>query len=631
MIVGAQEGYRLWAATYDEKPNPLLALEERLLTPLVGDVSGKRIVDVGCGTGRWLGRLRECGAASVVGIDASPEMLARAGAKGPGGALVCARGDRLPLRTGAADVILCSFLLGYVPDLTGFAREIARVAAPGALVFLSDFHPEASARGWRRSFHHQGENFEVQNFARPISEIQTVFEAAGFDCAEVRETRFEEPERGVFAAAGKPELFAAAVAAGPAVYLLRFQRKPGRVALSQEPDCAIRLTGARVAVDARTAVAADWEIRGGRVHQWKNGGIKSAGTPALDLTGCMVLPGLINAHDHLEFNLFPRLGQGPYRNFLEWAQAIYWPEEWPVCQYTAIPKRVRLWWGALKNLLSGVTTVCHHNPYDADVFTDFPVRVVNRYGWAHSIALGGDIETKYRRTPVDAPFIIHLAEGTDEESGSEIFQLDRLRSLGSNTVVVHGVALNERGHRLLQERGAALVWCPSSNLFTLGKTIATATVCSYERAALGTDSALSGAGDLLDELRTAVELGLTPDRAFDMVTSAACDILQLRSGEGALRDGGIADLLIVRDGGASPAEALCSLQRSDIEAVVVGGRPRMMSHDFASRWPAALPTMQEITIDGVRRLVDAPVAELVRTAQEHVGADLRLAGKPVSA
>ena len=124
----------------------------------------------------------------------------------------------------------------------------------------------------------------------------------------------------------------------------------------------------------------------------------------LDLSGHVVLPGLINAHDHLEFNLFPRLGRGPYANAGEWARDIYHPARSPVREHLRVPMRVRLWWGALKNLLSGVTTVCHHNPYHADVFNaEFPVRVVRRFAWAHSLEFEPDRARRFRSTPADRP------------------------------------------------------------------------------------------------------------------------------------------------------------------------------------------------------------------------------------
>src|SRR5262245_47510100 len=85
---------------------------------------------------------------------------------------------------------------------------------------------------------------------------------------------------------------------------------------------------------------------------------------AIDLENRLILPGLINAHDHLEFNLFPRLGRGPYSNSADWARDIYQPEVSPVREHLSVPRNIRMLWGGLKNLLCGVTTVCHHNPYD---------------------------------------------------------------------------------------------------------------------------------------------------------------------------------------------------------------------------------------------------------------------------
>src|ERR1700754_4578557 len=49
-----------------------------------------------------------------------------------------------------------------------------------------------------------------------------------------------------------------------------------------------------------------------------------------DFSGHFLYPGLINAHDHLEMNLYPRLGTPPYNNYTEWSKDIYKPGESPL-------------------------------------------------------------------------------------------------------------------------------------------------------------------------------------------------------------------------------------------------------------------------------------------------------------
>ncbi|MGB0064509.1 MAG: methyltransferase type 11, partial [Terracidiphilus sp.] len=63
-----QGAYQLWAAHYDSAVNPLLALEERRMAAQFGDFSGKDIVDLGCGTGRWLKKLESCRPRSLTGV-----------------------------------------------------------------------------------------------------------------------------------------------------------------------------------------------------------------------------------------------------------------------------------------------------------------------------------------------------------------------------------------------------------------------------------------------------------------------------------------------------------------------------------------------------------------------------------
>ena len=178
----------------------------------------------------------------------------------------------------------------------------------------------------------------------------------------------------------------------------------------------------------------------------------------LDLSGHLVMPGLINAHDHLEFNLFPQLGRGPYRNAGEWARDIYHPDRSPIREQLCVPKAVRLWWGALKNLLSGVTTVCHHNPYEREIFdADFPVRVVRRFAWAHSLEFEPDLAAHFRKAPPSYPFLIHCAEGTDAAARREVHALDGLGALDERTAIIHGVGLTGAGLALMRRRRASLV------------------------------------------------------------------------------------------------------------------------------------------------------------------------------
>jgi cytosine/adenosine deaminase-related metal-dependent hydrolase len=329
----------------------------------------------------------------------------------------------------------------------------------------------------------------------------------------------------------------------------------------------------------------------------------------LDLSGHARLPGLINAHDHLEFNLFPKLGRGGYRNAVEWAYDIHNPERSPVREHLRVPKAVRLWWGGLKNLLSGVTTVCHHNPYEPEVFgPEFPVRVVRRMTWAHSLTF----QPKLARRRAGWPFVVHCGEGVDAEARGELDALDAAGALDSRTAIVHGVGLTRAGIELLQRRGASVIWCPSSNLGMLGRTLSRTVLRSGLPIALATDSALSAPVDLLDELEVARRF-VPVARAYEMVTSAPARILRLPQRKN--------DWIAIHIGTGAVA------------LVVIGGRVRLISPELARQLPRCeRGRFQLLHVEGrAPVLVDADIRQLRRAAAKHLGRDLRLAGKRILA
>jgi len=126
-----------------------MEVEQMVVLSLLPPVSGRRVLDVGCGTGRYLHLAGALGA-KVIGIDLSPAMLARAR---DGGAAV-ARGDMaaLPVTSATCDVVLCGLSLMDIEALDDVVKEFARVLRPRGVVVCSTLHPSGRAQGWQRTF-----------------------------------------------------------------------------------------------------------------------------------------------------------------------------------------------------------------------------------------------------------------------------------------------------------------------------------------------------------------------------------------------------------------------------------------------------------------------------------------------
>ena len=203
--ISVSDGYSLWAGTWDTAPSPIVALERRALLPWLERLHSRRAIDIGCGTGRWAAVL------SAIGVDVSPAMLAIAATK-PGlrGRLAVADAGLLPIANRTADLVLCALTLAHVRNHAAALRELSRILEPGGTLILSDFHPAAIARGWRRTFRHDGQVYEIETHPYTVDQLLTMGRDANLSCQECCEATIGESERELFHLAGRPDLFEAA-------------------------------------------------------------------------------------------------------------------------------------------------------------------------------------------------------------------------------------------------------------------------------------------------------------------------------------------------------------------------------------------------------------------------------------
>ncbi len=149
-----QRYYRWQARIYDATRWSFLFGREKILREVAGRVKARRILEVGCGTGRNLVRLAELfPQAEIVGVDLSAEMLRKARRK------VASAGGRVKLREGAYegglgegagfDVVLFSYCLSMVnPGYEELLRRGVEDLREGGVLAVVDFHD--TGWGWFR-------------------------------------------------------------------------------------------------------------------------------------------------------------------------------------------------------------------------------------------------------------------------------------------------------------------------------------------------------------------------------------------------------------------------------------------------------------------------------------------------
>ncbi len=246
----------------------------------------------------------------------------------------------------------------------------------------------------------------------------------------------------------------------------------------------------------------------------------------IDLDNALAVPGLINSHDHLDFNLYPLLGNCVYNNYTEWGKDIHENDQEAIKAILKIPQDLRVRWGMYKNLLNGVTTVVNHGK--KLVIKDEIISVFQDCHILHSIAFEKFWKFKLNR-PIKKrqPFVMHIGEGTDRQARDEINTLIKWNLFKRNLIGVHAVAMKEEE----ADRFKAIVWCPSSNYFLLSATAPIDQLKKKTNVLFGTDATLTAGWNIWEHLRMARSSKMMSDsELLDAVTQTAAGVWGLDGG-----------------------------------------------------------------------------------------------------
>jgi ubiquinone/menaquinone biosynthesis C-methylase UbiE len=219
-------GYDLWAPTYDDTDNLLVTLDELVFGSLIAEltISEKRILDVGCGTGRHWAKLLAQRPAALLGVDASQGMLDRLRQKYPQADLRRTDSHLLPgTHDGSFDLVVCTLALAHLPDADAAFAEWSRVLCSDGHAIVTDLHPEAVQRG-ACTFEHQNRTLEIRLYPRSLASIEGAARKRGLETVKLEQRVIDEAVRPYFEGRGAIAMFDR-LAGLPLIYGLHLRKR----------------------------------------------------------------------------------------------------------------------------------------------------------------------------------------------------------------------------------------------------------------------------------------------------------------------------------------------------------------------------------------------------------------------
>lgn len=314
-----------------------------------------------------------------------------------------------------------------------------------------------------------------------------------------------------------------------------------------------------------------------------------ANATRITVSEAYILPGFIDAHNHVAYNVFPKWTPPKlYQSRYQWeGSTSYKTFKAPYNALKASLFCEMVKYGEVKALLSGVTTIQGTSP-DKVCFRTLIRNAENE----NQLGVGADLirtsilDIKTFKDTVDwtktQAFVVHLGEGLPEDARSHgEFQVLKSKGLlHSGTVIIHGTAFGDAEFGEIAAAHGYLVWSPQSNLALYGRTTDVKTALARGvPVSLGVDWNPTGSDNIFAELRVADTVnreqfgGAIPSGDWlKMITERPAEALALSEHIGKLAANHKADITVVHRLDGDVNRSLLQNRVQDVELVIVGGR-----------------------------------------------------------
>ena len=317
------------------------------------------------------------------------------------------------------------------------------------------------------------------------------------------------------------------------------------------------------------------------------------GVDVVDTHG-FIYPGLIDLHNHLTWNAFPRWSAGTLtKNRYEWQAMDSYAARLSGyqtklrdagCDLERFAEVKALVWGATSTVGS-LPLVCtkglaRNLDYYSGFFGTEAAKEPLQYRVFPLELKESDEKSVRDALAADKPVVAHLCEGVDASAARELRMARAHGFLTKGFIIIHGVPLKDKDFAELGKNGVGFVWSPRSNIELYGATADVASAKKYVTLAIAPDWSPSGSNGMLEEMRYAAIWNdqqfppvFTNKELVQMATANPAKLARLDNKTGRLAKGLAADYVIVRASARDPYQALIYAAHEDVLAVAVAGRP----------------------------------------------------------